>query len=461
MATMNIVTDTQGKLNTLADKIRRVNPSAAARLLRLSAAVRRDQGSMADAWAANDVHHMIDAHVIAEQWRAKDIAPFWLRLLEWLRNLLIFVPLAMTWYGISRAVSSYYAFVNAINSNPGADKTQLQLPFLYLWQQGFGGHLPGWLVLGSLAFYDFLLLFFLLLLTAVVNVRSHLRSSQKEEEAELLQEELTDALTDAALCLTDRRGQQPMDAVDIAKQLLDELAKERQRLDALALRREKELSDLKGFTDALVPISQNMLNGAGYIQNATDELRKVLQDLATPIQQMVNDQQQLLGDVGQLLQSQSETSRDVKQMMGDLKTWGTSMKDALDEFATETRGLNQLPSAITQWSNQLGSLVQQLGNQYNAQATLSQMAANAGTNLQQALKEISAASNELRSMANDFFTMMNAQKDFPNLVRSSLNDVLRDYNNAAASVAQGGNNLSYAARQLYEVANRLNGGVHP
>jgi len=449
MANVNIVNDTQVKLNTLADKIRRVNPSAAARLLRLSAAVRRDQGSMADAWAANDVHRMIDAHVIAEQWRARDIPPFWLRLLEWLRNLLIFVPLAMTWLGISMAVSSYSAFVNAINSNPHADKAQLQLPFLYLWQQGFGNRLPGWLVLGNLALYDFLLLCFLLLLTAIVNIRSHLRSSQKEEEAELLQEELTDALTDAALCLTDRRGQQPMDAVDIAKQLLDELAKERQRLDALALRREKELADLNGFTDALVPISQNMLNGAGYIQQATDQLKQVLQDLTAPIQQMAAAQQQLLGDVGQLIQLQGETSRDVKQMMGDLSTWGTTMKDALDEFSTETRGLNQLPTAINQWSNQLTGLVTQLGNQYNAQATLSQMAASAGTNLQQALKEIGSASNELRSMANDFFTMMNSQKD-----------VLRDYNSAAASVAQGGNNLGYAAQRLYEVANRLNGG-HP
>src|SRR2546425_1370890 len=254
---MSFIVDTQTKVDTVARKIQNINPSAANRLFRLSAAVGRAPNSMADAWAANNVQQMIDAHVIAEQMRANDIPGLGLRALEWVRNLLIFLPLVLTWYGISNAVSSYSTFINTITSNPHADKTQLQFPFLYLWQQGFGGYLPGWLVLSRLAFYDFIMLLLLVLLTGIVNIRSNLRTSRKEQEVELLQEELTDALADAALCLTNRRGsqQQAGGGVDISQQLLDQMEKERQH-------REQELVALKSFSDALAPIAQNMLNGA-------------------------------------------------------------------------------------------------------------------------------------------------------------------------------------------------------
>lgn len=458
---MSFITDTQTKIDTIARKIQKVNPSAATRLFRLSGAVGNAPNSMPDAWAATNIQQMIDTHTIAAQMRAQDIPPWGLRVLEWIRNLLIFLPLVLTWYGISSAVNSYSTYVNSLSKS---DLPALP-PFLYLWQQGFGGYLPGWLTLSRLAFYDFVLLALLVFLTAVVNIRVHLRSSAKEQEVELLQEELTDALADAALCLTTRRGQQPTNVADLSRQLLDELGKERQRLDDLSTRREKELADLKSFTDALVPISQNMLNGATHIQQSTSALTQVLQGLTSPVQQLVNDQQQMLSTIAQVLQMQRETGENVRQLVADQKTWGQDLEQAIDELTLSTRSLNQLPATINQWTGQLGGLVNQLSVEHQAQTTVSQMTADVASGLQDALRNIHNASNELRSMANDFFTIMNMQKDFPNAVKASLNEVIRDYNNAAANVAQGGNNLAYAARMLFDAANRLNGGgqipVHP
>jgi hypothetical protein len=462
---MSFTTETQTRIDTIARKIQRVNPTAANRLFRLSAAVGYAPDSMADAWALTNVQQMIDTHAVAAQMRAKDIPPRSLRLLEWLRNLLIFLPLVLTWYGISRAVSSYATFITTLNNNPAADKTQLTQPFLYLWQQGFGGYLPSWLTLSQLALYDFILLALLVILTAIVNIRSHLRTNSKEQAVEVLQEELTDVLADAALCLTTRRGQQPTNVVDLSQQLLDELAKERQRLDDLSTRREKELADLKSFTDALIPISQNMLNGATQVQQATSRLTQTIVDITAPVQHLLTNQQQQLGTLVQLLTTQRETSDNVKQLVNDQKDWGQSLEEAIDDFTTSTRRLDQLPAAITQWTNQLGNLVNQLTIEHKAQTTVSQMTADAALGLQDALKNIHQAANELRSMSNDFFTIMNTQKEFPAAVKLGLNDVIRDYNNAAASVAQGGNNLAYAARMLLDAANRLNGGgnipMHP
>src|SRR5258707_10624074 len=107
----------------------------------------RAPDSMPEAWAATNVQQMIDVHTIAAQMRAKDTPSRALRALEWIRNVLIFLPLALTWYGISQAVSSYASDITDIQNNhklsPDEIARQIQTPFLYLWQQSFGGHLSG------------------------------------------------------------------------------------------------------------------------------------------------------------------------------------------------------------------------------------------------------------------------------------------------------------------------------
>src|SRR5258707_4430804 len=114
---MNFVQDTRRKIEIVASKIEKVNPTAAARLMRLSGAIGRAPDSMPEAWAATNVQQMIDVHTIAAQMRAKDTPSRALRALEWIRNVLIFLPLALTWYGISQAVSSYASDITDIQNN--------------------------------------------------------------------------------------------------------------------------------------------------------------------------------------------------------------------------------------------------------------------------------------------------------------------------------------------------------
>ena len=260
---MSFIAETQTKVDTVAQKLQKINPSATGRLFKLSAAIGRAPGSMYNSWAHNDIHELIGIQAIIEQMRARDIPNRALRILEFIRNLLIFIPLAVTWLGISSALNSYTVFVNSIINDPKADKTLLQLPFLYLWQQGFGGYLPNWLTLGKLAFYDFILLTGLVVLTFIVNIRTHLRSSQKEQEAEILQEELTDALADAALCLT-RTGfgiSGGGGGVDISPQLQQlQVAIERDTAS-----RDQAVLDAQALINPLTPILQDMVQGAKYI----------------------------------------------------------------------------------------------------------------------------------------------------------------------------------------------------
>ena len=228
---------------------------------------------------------------------------------------------------------------------------------------------------------------------------------------------------------------------------------------------ESQKREQKTFSDALVPIGQNMLNGAMYIQQSTDNVRQVLQNLTGPVQQMATDQRQLLNSMGQLLQEQSDTNQSVKQLVNDQKTWGQSLERAINELIRSTQNLNQLTAAINLWTSQLASLISQLNVEHQAQATVTQQTAEVAAKLQAVPDQVQEAANHLRSMSKDFYDIMNTQRAFPDAVKASLGDVIRDYNNAAASVAQSGNNLNYAARVLFDAANRLNGAgnrqVHP
>lgn len=463
---MSFIADTQTKLDTVARKIQKINPSAANRLFRLSAAVGRAPNSMYDAWSLNDIHQMVGVQAITEQLRAKDIPSQGLRFLEWTRNLLIFLPLVLTWYGISNAVNSYYTFVTVVRNNPAADQAQIQLPFLYLWQQRFGGYLPGWLTLGNLAFYDFILLFLLVILTAIVNVRTHLRTSRKEQEAELLQEELTDALSDASLCLTRPRAGQGggVGGVDISpqlQQLQEEIQKDRESRDATR-------QDFKTLIEPLAPLLQNMITRAQYIQGSMDNLAQVqqssmnglsqtLQGLSATAQQLVTNQEQLLTTVGELLTEQKNGTLSVKQMVEDQRIWGQAIMNAVQEFAKLSQGLNQMPAAIKQWTAQLEALVNQLSVEHQAQITVTEKTSDAAAHLKSAFDQVEKVAADLISISNDFFDLKNMMQGFPGFVNATIGEVARQYNTAAASVAQGGNNLNDAARILQEAANRLNG----
>lgn len=456
---MSFIADTQSKLDKVARKIQNLNPSAANRLFQLSAAVGHAQNSMYDAWSANDIHQMVGAQAITEQMRAKDIPHLGLRILEWFRNLLIFLPLVVTWFGISSALNSYTTFVSVVNSDPKADKTQLQLPFIYLWQQGFGGRLPDWLVLSKLAFYDFILLLILVALTGIVNIRTHLRTSSKEQEAELLQEELTDALADAALCLTRPRAGQPggVAGVDISpqlQQLQEEFEKDR-------LSREQGLTDFKTTFSPMIPILQNLLNGAPYLQQSIDNLRQTLLNLDGPVQQIVNDQQQMLNTVGQLLHEQQTANQEVQQLVNNQRAWGQLIERAINELVRTTQGLNTMPAAINQWTGQLSTLINELSVEHQAQTIVTQQIAEAAAKLQVAFEQAQEAANNLGAMSTHFYDIMNMMKAFPDTVRSSLGQVTRDYNDAAARVAQGGYQLNNAASMLLNVVSRLNGQPHP
>src|SRR5713226_8817213 len=83
---------------------------SANRLHELAMAVK--DGPFADAWAATNIHQMIDVNSIVERYRKHLGADRSISWLEWIRNALIFAPLVVTWFYISRSVDAYSRLIH-------------------------------------------------------------------------------------------------------------------------------------------------------------------------------------------------------------------------------------------------------------------------------------------------------------------------------------------------------------
>src|SRR6184192_3914564 len=70
----------------------------------------------------------IDPHAVAEL-LVYTRSTFW-GLVEVARNVLVFAPIALTWYGLSTATDAYQKLISA-------KPDLVTRPFLLLWQEGF------------------------------------------------------------------------------------------------------------------------------------------------------------------------------------------------------------------------------------------------------------------------------------------------------------------------------------
>ncbi|MET9609102.1 methyl-accepting chemotaxis protein [Streptomyces sp. NPDC006512] len=118
---------------------------------------------------------------------------------------LVFLPLLLTWLGLSRATSAYEALI-------GEDPAAAGRPFLQLWQSGFEGRLAAWSTFGHVAGSATAVIFLLVLLAAVHGVRrtrTERRSDDARRTADDLLARLVPVLTRAQLLLNEQRLSSP------------------------------------------------------------------------------------------------------------------------------------------------------------------------------------------------------------------------------------------------------------
>ncbi|MFD4376877.1 methyl-accepting chemotaxis protein [Streptomyces sp. NPDC058486] len=229
---------------------------------------------------------------------------------------LVFVPLALTWYGLTQASSAYGALTGA---NPKAATR----PFLQLWQSGFEGHLTGFFTFGHVAGTAtgaIVLLLVLAVLHGWRRARSEQREKAAERRAEALLRRMVPVLTRAQLCLHRHRLSSPV-------RFAEELTKSAGTLTRLGERASKTqglLAQAAGAVGESLDRAQERLAGV-------DGAVKPLETAATRIEEAVNGGGVL---VRQALEDVRGTNGEVRDV---LEKAGTRVEDSVMTLAAAQR----------------------------------------------------------------------------------------------------------------------------
>jgi hypothetical protein len=147
------------------------------------------------------------------------------------RNVLVFAPIAVTWFGLSIATDAYARLLT--------DKPDLiTRPFLLLWQEGFEGLIP-FLRFSTLAIIDASLIGLLIILSLLIHYRIDVRDVAMRTKVLLKESELRGLLAHT-LSLSTADADLPDPA------LLDQMVAEERRIYERAMEREQRLFDMEG-----------------------------------------------------------------------------------------------------------------------------------------------------------------------------------------------------------------------
>lgn len=365
------------RLERLAGDIEASSQSAADRLRDLGAAV--DGGHYADIWAAHDMYQIVDPDTIADHVRSgKDD---WVRVIELLRNALVFAPIAVTWLGIWHALESYSV---AIESQPDL----ATLSFLYLWQKGFGGLS---ISLSTIALIDGALLSLVFVMTLIVLWYNN----QKDIDAQDVRDELAGLLAESSLALGHRRMQQSLGTAQVfermSQELLAELRQEHRRIQELLAQKDKDAETLIKATQSLSTSIQQLHGSVQSLQHMPQHMEKHFVSLATSLQQYSTQytdlQKEFTRALYQAVNQVKEMNDSQQSLLNDMQTMGATMQAMGTNLSLLIQNLSSQQQDFVATAHQAGTQFKQLTD---AQKTI-------GINLQTMLINMETMTVDLRA----------------------------------------------------------------
>ncbi|GAC1629775.1 MAG: hypothetical protein NVS4B7_18430 [Ktedonobacteraceae bacterium] len=433
---------------------------------------------------------MIDPEGIIERFRNEQTRGRLINFMELIRNTLILAPIMITWFGISQATQQYDVLLSQYLHDNSHNVDQ---PFLYLWQEGFGGRLPPFLTLSSIALFDAGLLFLILVLTFFTFYLDQQNTAHSERETLQLRGELMHALTGASLLLVGKRKPEPLtagDNLEVVAQKYDKMTREtnarfegmvqqvlaqfnamtRQVLDQFTDTTKKittqfadvsrkmdtqlqagntYLTTLNTFVNGFQVLSQGMQSAAQNLKDTNNSLTTSINGLVVPAKEMAEQQKkpsESVKDSAVLLQSSAKSLSEFGRKQDVL---AQDMRDTLDNIIMAVQKATQLASSVGNFTVQQGQFLKQLELERDAQRQLATLMSSASTEVKDALDAIKVSGTSMRAIAHDM-------KDIVDLQRASDNSsVVQTYTNAAHVIEKSGHSLSASAMAIYDASQKL------
>ncbi len=289
----------------IASLLEDVDERSSRRLEDLANAISSENGRQR--WSDVDLRRAFNTDRLAHAFAVKHeggYAPKRIEIADKLRNVLVLVPILLTWFALGEAVRNYGNYVEA---NP-----ESEVPFLVLWQNGFNGT-ASWLSpsLSHVAFLDAILIGIIILLTFYAHGRREEQEDMIADTASLFQAEMDNALAEASVLLATDRSSRPVRLADAVERitdsfeessqaLLNQLQVEHDRMEMLASRREKEFTDFGVFATGMRSGAEEMHRILAALRDVSHGLQRSLQDLASDLASSGEQQRALLTAVTNL-----------------------------------------------------------------------------------------------------------------------------------------------------------------
>ncbi len=454
-----------------------VDPRAAERLADLSQSIGSEEGR--SRWSDVDLSRAFNSERLANAYalrREGGYSPASIEIATRVRDVLILLPLLLTWLAFYEASQAYDAF---IANNPD----QVRSPFLLLWQRGFGGE--GTILASSfstVALIDVVLIALIILLTFYSQGKRDQREDQVARTASVFQSDLDNVLGAATVALAGERSSRPAilarsverlaERFDHSTQeLLSRLRIEHDRLETIANRREREFADFGVFASGMRAGAEETHRLLLDLRQVSTGLTESLEDLTSEVSVTGDQQRSLLNAVSSLERLTDSSVKSDQTLTRRLTEAAESLADSSDRAlagadtaaqagrvaAEAVRGIAELTDSLAKSQARVEDAIAD-GSETNAKLADALRGSAGGVNdSTRQLNQIGAGLAQLQLE----FARIGEQSEAQT---SQLRDLLHEQHDVAGGISQVARDLSAVgiatAQRQREVSDDLSGLLH-
>jgi len=353
-------------LEEMSERIAPVDECASERMRTLARAIASDEGRQR--WAEVDLRRAFNTERLAYALALKHeggYAHSTIAGADRLRNVLVLMPILLTWFALAEASKAYNAFIALYPD-------EVRQPFLLLWERGFGGEASRFAPSFSMvALLDAVLIAVIIALTLYSHGRRESREEKVDQTAERFQADLDNVLAEASIVLAVDRGSRPallarnvdrlVDRFDHnSQELLTRLRVEHDRLEQLAVRREREFADFGVFASGMRAGAEETHRLLVELRQVSSGLQAALEDLTSEVSSSVDQGRTLLKAVQGLEQLTVANVQSDQALTRSIASAADALAEAADKGITGAEAAAQAARVATEAVRGIGAIAQEL-----------------------------------------------------------------------------------------------------
>ena len=250
-----------------------------------------------------------------------------------IRNMLVFLPVALTWKAVSDATAGFAKFVSVNNATP--------VNFLEFWQNGYG-YLNKFWTIGSIAEIDFIIILLVILITLLSNILqsngqkvNELTLDQLEKEKTTLILEIKKYLFTVKPTTAETVNSDILLAIDKFNQGAREFNSISKNIETLSDYLMKAVPQVQAIQESMNKVSVN--NNAD-LEKVLGSFTKEVNDKVTQLDSSLSHLQDSVGSINKLINVALTTS--VSNMSQDIENSNKSVKKSAKQLESELENLS-------------------------------------------------------------------------------------------------------------------------